>query len=183
MSRVVAFEGPDLTGKTSLLDLLQERMPYAMWPRLSYHPTRSMLDEEGGATLDLTSLIFHEGMIAASKQMPFVMDRCYVTNYVYGLAFDRGLDLDRILSIARRLRPVIVYVSTPTLVLVERLKWRGDKFVKQAAKLAQISDLYDGWATENPFSDVIVYCQAQLYQSKEAAVDWIDNSLRRELKL
>ncbi len=34
MSRCVAFEGPDLTGKTSLIAALQALMPYAMWPLL-----------------------------------------------------------------------------------------------------------------------------------------------------
>lgn len=155
MSRVIALEGPDLTGKTTLLGALQKRLPYAMWPVLSIHYTKKILLEPGGATINRAMEAFYSSVATMSKTMPALLDRCYVSDYVYGRVFGREVDLDSIKWVARQLRPRIVYLYTPVEVLLERLKWRGDDFVS-AKTLTGVYEGYQAWYQDNPFDDEVV---------------------------
>lgn len=155
MNPAIAFEGPDLTGKTTILDALQKRMPYAMWPVLSIHSSTQALQEPGGAAVNAAGVAFYSAVSIMTKTMPVLLDRCYVTNYVYGKVFGREPDLDLIKKVAARLRPTIVYLYTPRSLLLERLKWRGDDFVS-ADILTKVYGAYQDWSAENPFSDEIV---------------------------
>lgn len=155
MARVIAFEGPDLTGKSSLLAALRKRMPYSMWPLFKIELTNDMLGDQD--RLDTAVRAFYEGLVVAARTVPFLMDRCYVSSWVYGTEAGRtNVDVSWIRSTARRLDPIIVYVKTPTAVLIDRLKWRGDDYVTTRERLVRIDEIYRDWAIGNPFGDTIV---------------------------
>ena len=155
MSRCVAFEGADLTGKTSLIDALQKRMPYSMWPLLSLSLSKEILHDKSGKSITEIETAYYKAVAGMTRTMSVLMDRCYVTNYVYGSVFGRDVDLDAIREVEAALRPVIVYVYTPLEVLQERLKRRGDDFVDRAS-LVKIFEGYLNWYYANPFGNAIV---------------------------
>lgn len=180
MSRAVAFEGPDLTGKTTLLDALQKRMPYAMWPLLSVHSSKVALREPGGVAVNAAGWAFYSSIAVMARTMSVLLDRCYVTNYVYGRVFGREVDGGAFLCVAASLQPVVVYVYTPLELLLERLKWRGDDFV-DAELLKKVYDGYETWYVDNPFVDEVVRIRSDGASSIGALVDEIDSALREKL--
>lgn len=177
MSRTLAFEGADLTGKTSVIAALQKRMPYAMWPVLRIHSSKQALREHDGASVNLAGMAFYSAVSIMAKTMPVILDRCYITNYVYGRVFDRSPDAVVLESVARKLKPVIIYLYTPERILLERLKWRGDDFIN-SEHLLMVAQAYREWKDENPFGDEI-YEVATHVKSLEGIVDEIDEILQR----
>lgn len=176
MSRAIAFEGPDLTGKTSIIAALQKRMPYAMWPVLTIHSSKQALQEPGGTSVNAAGMAFYDAVSIMAKTMPVILDRCYVTNWVYGHVFHRVPSLAVIQGVARRLRPIIVYLYTPVDVLLERHKWRGDDFVNVEA-LVNIHAAYETWRLANLFSDEVVEVSTVI-GSLDDIVDVIDRNLQ-----
>lgn len=177
MSRAIAFEGPDLTGKTSIIAALQKRMPYCMWPVLTIHSSKQALQEPGGTSVNAAGMAFYDAVSIMARTMPVILDRCYVTNWVYGKVFDRAPSLAEIQGVARRLKPVIIYLHTPEDVLLERLKWRGDDFVNERA-LLRVASYYQEWKNNNPFSDDIRQV-ATHNRAMDDIIDEIDSALRR----
>lgn len=176
MSRAIAFEGPDLTGKTSIIAALQKRMPYAMWPVLTIHSSKQALQEPSGTSVNAAGIAFYDAISIMAKTMPVILDRCYITNWVYGTVFDRVPSSVEIQVVARRLRPIIVYLYTPFEDLKERLKWRGDDFVN-SKMLDDIHRAYDTWYHGNPFNDEII-----AIQTTDGTLDDIVEMIDRELQ-
>ena len=172
----MAFEGADLTGKTSLIAALQRRMPYSMWPLLSIHSSKEALREPGGAAVNAAGVAFYSAVAAMARTMPVILDRCYVTNYVYGRVFGREPDFDVITGVAARLRPRVIYVYTPLEVLLERLKWRGDDFVDRKT-LVMIYDGYVAWCGANPFDDEIVRVDSTVASDLDALAEMVAGQL------
>ena len=166
MSKAIAFEGPDLTGKTSLIDALQKRMPYAMWPTLSIHSSTIALRQSSGQAIDTAGAAFYSSIASMARTLPVLLDRCYVTNYVYGSIFGRATNIKILNEVAQVLSPTIVYVFTSLEILLERLKWHGDEFVDRKV-LVNIFEMYTHWFYDNPFSDKII----RIDSSQEPTVD------------
>ena len=152
--RSIAFEGPDLTGKTSLADGLQKLMPYALWPRFSITTQKPALETTGSLLSDVAKA-FYGSLSKMGRTMPFVLDRCYVSTYVYGRVFKRGIDIEGLRRVARSLNMTVVYVYTPLKVLLDRLKHRGDDWVVSDT-LERVFFEYEAWYRDNLFGDSVM---------------------------
>lgn len=154
MTRVVAFEGPDLCGKTTLLSKIREREPYCWWPQFTMTVSKRML-WQGGDALSSAVKEFNAGLVFMSSKTSMLLDRCYLTHYVYRKAFSQPYDAMWLRDVASVLRPVIVYVKTPWDVVEARYHERGDSNWDIEDVFAVYQE-YERWFVENPFRDTVV---------------------------
>lgn len=153
---IIAFEGPDKAGKTTLMTEFRQWEPYSRWPLFKMDVPQSVLADADGDRLERLSKAWFEGLQGFKRTVSFLLDRCYVTSYVYSRVFRRKFDLSYLTDVARILDPIVVYVRTPVDVLLERYRREGDRLLHDEARLLAVAAEYETWAYRNPFLNRLI---------------------------
>src|SRR5207302_10799628 len=127
MGSVLAFEGPDLAGKSSLISRLRDREPWSLWPMLRMDVPPALLRDPLHREWEVLSRAWNLGLVGFKRHMSFLLDRCYVSSLVYSRVYGRKADLSYIEKVEEELQPTIVYVHTPIEVLLRRFEAEGDR--------------------------------------------------------
>jgi len=169
---IIAVEGPDLAGKTTLLEAIRTMPTFRLWPVLRLNISRHALTD--GAILEEQSRAWNEALVTFSKHASAILDRCYVTSYCYSKLFGRTADLTYLSRISKELRPVVLYCSPSPETLLKRLEERGDSMMDRY-RLVALKAIYDRWYVENTFDDTIVNVNTDqpVAQIVEAIEPWL----------
>lgn len=141
MKPIVIFEGPDGGGKTTAARAVAKRLGAMYVHHGSYD----------GLSGNQLALVYHDSMLPAlDGSAPVVLDRCWLSEPIYGEVFRLGTDR---LSVAHRRMLTRVLLSTPHLVIqmtapFEEL-WRvvseraGEELAKRREQLERVVAAYE----------------------------------------
>ncbi len=191
LGAAIAVEGPDLCGKSTLLEAMRRVKAASEWPVFRIDLSQAVLADPEGEAIDEICRGFSVGMIAVREAgLSFFLDRTYVSAHVYAKVFERASDLRWIPHVASLLRPVVVYMATPLDVIVERYRTRGDRMLRDGMPnpvsafaidvLRRIHDEYVEWLMTNPFGDkvIVVSHGDAIHQQAETAAMIVDEATR-----
>jgi thymidylate kinase len=148
--RIIIFEGPDGAGKTTLAQAV------AMELGATYHHHGPYLEVVDGA--DLATIYRRSFLPAMRGTEDVVLDRCWMSELPYGLAFRNGLDrlgrarveaIEHTLAYASQAR-TSVYLCLPTweVVLKNWQSRRENEFLPDEIRLRMVYD----WYTEHSYA-------------------------------
>lgn len=108
---ILLFEGPSLSGKTTLARKLAEdvKWPYIKFPS-SVCPTSEGVWEFDDPRIDLLCRAISTCAGEIAQYFDFILDRCWLSNYVYSLFFSRSDSPEFYLEALRRLSPYLLVV-------------------------------------------------------------------------
>jgi thymidylate kinase len=155
MNRVVAFEGPDRAGKTTLLGELRRIKPYDRWPLFRYEVTSALIEDTQSGEVDSIDLAWHENLIRLQKQMSFLLDRSFPSGYVYSKIMGRPHDAMRMDMLVQKLAPVVVYVCTPLHEVIQRFNRVGDN-MHSRIRLVAVHAEYERFFEAYPFPNKVI---------------------------
>lgn len=141
---MILFEGPDKSGKTTLLRNIAEVRPNSgIWKNTIFKPNSSVYSQGKIAGLYLG---FYEAMkIGGDGRYPLFVDRSHITELVYA-PIKRNYEPDIVFW--REYEPtmdaVVVYVDTPADIMLKRLMAEGDDYVNPD-ELVRIKFAYDDY--------------------------------------
>lgn len=148
MTRII-IEAPDLSGKTTIIEGLKNKIPAGVQIKLWTKPkdgSKESLDYIYGA---------YNKMLAATKdkEVNWIFDRFIYSQMAYSYKRehdDMNADELRLLDIKlEKDRALYVYVDVPLEILKARLKSRGDEHITEE-DLAILKDRYEQiWNTTN----------------------------------
>jgi thymidylate kinase len=145
---VVAVEGVDRCGKTTLLKNMMVIEPFKFWPMFKLQVPPAVLSGidtvVGGQTIEAYARAFNDALVTMRKTISFLTDRSFVSSIIYSTLFGRPIDWQYVTHLATELAPIIIYVRPPLDVVVERMRTVGDDYVKEA-HVRQAYALYEDW--------------------------------------
>lgn len=190
MGIVVAVEGPDLAGKTTFIDRLRETPQMQTWPVFKPNYPSAVLVDTHGTEIERISRAWGEGQVAMKQAgLSFILDRCYVSSYVYSLVLKRTYDLEYVKDLADRLNPWIVYLSTPADLLLQRWEYRGDRMHSRLSKpemstrLMALHQTYEEWAARNPFHDRVIKVNWEAQQHPLGVAEMVGQKVVEQVRM
>lgn len=182
MGAVIAVEGPDLSGKTTFIKALREVPAASRWPVFRMDVPKTLLETPTDPQIERIAEAFSAGLLAMKRTLSFILDRCYVSSYVYSLVFGRQVNLGYIDKVAYEMNPLIVYMRTPIDLILQRYERRGDRLADRT-RLISIHSAYERWLEKNPFHDRIIVLNSEAaafpYGSAVQVVDMALKSVTR----
>ena len=129
---IVVIEGPDLSGKSTMAEHLAEEIgfKYIKWPYEKH--ILEKCPDESGETFYKTLLQF--------KDCNMVLDRGFISNFVYCDFLNREYDNSYIHEVIKELKPLIIHLHPSNETLEARMD-RGEDFIEND-KLYALRDCY-----------------------------------------
>ncbi len=128
---LVVVEGPDLSGKSTLAQRLATHFDvrYVKWP-YEKHILEKCPDESGET--------FYKTLLQFANE-PMVMDRGFLSNFVYCDFLNRQYDNEYIHEIVKNLKPIILYLHPTDEIFAKRQ--REEEFIDRD-KLTDLRNCY-----------------------------------------
>jgi len=144
---ILIFEGPDLSGKSTLAEQVSKKIPNTYMMKMCHRPKDDSLEEREGVLDRYRKIarIYESMMLSSSSKDTMVLDRFYPSEAVY--SYKRGYDmLDdyQLLGIdgfISDLGGIIIYCDLDLKTLYDRFLDRGDDFIV-SGDLPQIQKRY-----------------------------------------
>ena len=171
MGQLIAFEGPDLAGKTTRLESLKRHARFARWPQAKLQLPELLMkegDERAVKEMEDMAMPFYEALVQFKKTASFFMDRCYPTTWVYSRIYGYSLDPEPFRYLQRVLQPLIIYVRTTKETLLERMDQRGDRLLRSGYQLLAVAQAYEEWYRDNPFGDRVLVVSGESWDELRA---------------
>ena len=139
---MILFEGPDKSGKTTLLRNIAEVRPNSgIWKNTVFKPNSSVYSQGKIAGLYLG---FYEAMkTGGDGRYPLFVDRSHITELVYApIKRNYEPDIEFWREYEQQMDAVVIYVDTPLTTIEERVKRDGDDYVN-LTDIVQIKAAYE----------------------------------------
>ena len=160
---LLIFEGPDGSGKTTLIEKFISQSD-RVWDKRHFSNPKTIEDQVNMAGM-------YMDLVKEAETKDIIMDRSWYSELVYGPIF-RGescisyKDLFELEVTCYNCRAIVVYVSVGIDTLWERCLARGETFVKTKKILKKVSEGYEDllWARQldTEYPRILVYANGNM---------------------